>query len=62
MPDRSDVNPFVAGATPAQIAAILGAMRAVAETNGALSEAATAPWPAPRSICSDKGSRSMPQT
>lgn len=39
MPDPSDVNPFVAGATPAQIAAILGAMRAVAETNGALSEA-----------------------
>jgi hypothetical protein len=34
-----DVNPFVAGATPGQIAAILGAMRAVAETGAPLSEA-----------------------
>src|SRR5690606_28793520 len=39
MPDPSDVNPFIAGATPAQISAILGAMRAVAGTGGALSEA-----------------------
>lgn len=39
MPDRSDAKYFIAGATPAQIAGILGAMRAVAETGAALSEA-----------------------
>lgn len=39
MPDRSDVNPFITGATPAQTAAILGAMRSVAESSGMLSEA-----------------------
>lgn len=37
MPDR--LTPFVAGATPAQINVILGAMRAVAETGAPLSEA-----------------------
>ncbi|MGD9925473.1 MAG: hypothetical protein AB7V13_29105, partial [Pseudorhodoplanes sp.] len=34
-----DVNPFISGATPQQIAAMLGAMRAVAETGGPLSDA-----------------------
>lgn len=39
MPPQLDVNPFVTGATSAQIAAILGAMRNVAQTGGALSDA-----------------------
>lgn len=39
MPDISSLKPFVAGATPEQTASILGAMRAVAETAGSLSEA-----------------------
>jgi hypothetical protein len=39
MADNSDVRPFVTGASAAQVAAILGAMRAVAETDGALSDA-----------------------
>ena len=39
MPPQLDVNPFVRGADPAQIASILGAMRNVAETGGALSDA-----------------------
>lgn len=34
-----NVKPFVTGATPSQIAAILGAMRAVAETGGTFSDA-----------------------
>lgn len=34
-----DVKPFIPGATPAQIASMLGAMRAVAETGGPLSDA-----------------------
>jgi len=41
MPDTLDVTPFIVGATPPQIAAILGAMRAVAETGHPLSEADT---------------------
>jgi hypothetical protein len=36
-----DVNPFIIGATPQQRAAILGAMRSVAERGGRLSEADT---------------------
>jgi len=39
MPPQLDVEPFIAGATAQQTAAILGAMRSVAETGGALSEA-----------------------
>ncbi len=39
MPSTLDVKPFVTGATSAQIAAILGAMREVAETDAPLSEA-----------------------
>ena len=34
-----DVNPFVSGATPQQAMTILGAMRSVAETNAAMSDA-----------------------
>lgn len=41
MPDKLDVRPFVIAATPAQVEAILGAMRAVAETRARLSEADT---------------------
>ena len=40
-PRPLDVEPFIAGATPEQIAAILGAMRSVAEAGGALSKADT---------------------
>jgi hypothetical protein len=39
MPPQSDFNPFVTGATPRQIASILGAMRGVAETGVALGDA-----------------------
>jgi hypothetical protein len=39
MPAQLDVKPFIVSATPAQVAAILGAMRAVAETGAPLSEA-----------------------
>jgi hypothetical protein len=39
MPEQLDVTPFITGATPEQIAAILGAMRSVAETGGTLGEA-----------------------
>jgi hypothetical protein len=39
MPARLDVSPFVSGATPTQIADILGAMRSVAETGRAVSDA-----------------------
>jgi tellurite resistance protein len=41
MSPQLDVNPFVSGATPQQVATILGGMRNVAETDGALSEADT---------------------
>jgi hypothetical protein len=39
MSAQFDVNPFVCGATPQQAMSILGAMRNVAETDGALSDA-----------------------
>lgn len=39
MSPQLDVNPFVSGATPQQIACILGAMCAVADSEGALSNA-----------------------
>jgi hypothetical protein len=39
MPDQLDVKPFIVGATSPQVAAILGAMRAVAETGAPLSDA-----------------------
>jgi len=39
MSAQLDVNPFVCGATPQQAMSILGAMRNVAETGGALSDA-----------------------
>jgi hypothetical protein len=39
MSTQLDVNPFISGATPQQIASILGVMCGVAETGGALSNA-----------------------